>query len=210
MNKALPSGLYAVTPQDLPSDILFERTEAILKGGARVLQYRSKVDARSYKRDEALVLQGLCKDFGALLIINDDLDLALELSSDGVHLGQDDAPLSLARQAFPGIIGISCYASVERAREAVLGGADYIAFGSMAPSPTKPWAPSCPPEVLGHARALGRPVVAIGGITLENARSFIDAGADALAVISALYEVADPESVSQQFCALWSPQSHES
>lgn len=201
-------GLYAITPDNAPLDAWQDKTLALLEGGVRILQYRAKRTPPQQKMTEALVLQRMCKEYGAQFIINDDIELALDIKSDGLHLGRHDTPTSLARQRFPGIIGVSCYADLERAKAAVADGADYLAFGAMAVSPTKPTAPLCPIGTLGLARALNRPIVAIGGITRENAGEWIVAGADSLAVISALYDAPDPKRASELFCALWS--HHES
>jgi thiamine-phosphate pyrophosphorylase len=198
-----------VTPEHLPSEVLIQRSEEILLGGAKLLQYRAKNIPRDRKQREAHSLLTLCQRFGCPLIINDDLALAIELGSDGLHLGRDDTPIAEARQHFSGVIGVSCYGSLARAKEATALGADYIAFGSMAASGTKPHAPLCPLAVVEEAQVLGVPIVAIGGITLDNANTFLTAGADALAVISALYDSDSPRHTSEQFSHLWRSCPHE-
>jgi thiamine-phosphate pyrophosphorylase len=121
-------------------------------------------------------------------IVNDDIDLALQVGADGVHLGKEDGDLAAARHRVPDLLlGASCYDSLERARSAIAAGADYIAFGSVFPSPTKPGAVRAPLSLFREARGLGVPLCAIGGITAENARSVVEAGADLLAVISDLF-----------------------
>jgi len=199
-------GLYAVTPETLDSDWLYARAKAVVAGGARMVQYRSKgVDARC-RRQQAGRLAELCGAEGALLIINDDVALARELSADGVHLGREDMPVADARTALGSraLIGVSCYDSLARAREAQSEGADYVAFGSFFPSGVKPGAVRAPLELLHAARVvIDLPVVAIGGITPENGRAVVEAGADALAVISSLFYVPDSYLTAQAFTAMF-------
>ena len=203
------NGLYAVTPETTDSDWLYARVEAVLAGGARIVQYRSKgIDARC-RGQQARRLVDLCGARGALLIINDDVALAQELSADGVHLGRDDMPVADARAALGDrmLIGVSCYDSLARAREAQSEGADYVAFGSFFPSDVKPGALRAPIELLRGARpVIDLPIVAIGGITPWNGRSLVEAGADALAAISALFHVPDSCLAAQVFTALFQVQ----
>jgi thiamine-phosphate pyrophosphorylase len=198
--------LYAVTPETLDSDWLHARAKAVVAGGARMVQYRSKgVDARC-RRQQAGRLAELCGVEGALLIINDDVALARELSADGVHLGHEDMSVADARAALGSraLIGVSCYDSLARAREAQREGADYVAFGSFFPSGVKPGAVRAPLELLRAARVvIDLPVVAIGGITPENGRAVVEAGADALAVISSLFQVPDSYLTAQAFTAMF-------
>jgi thiamine-phosphate pyrophosphorylase len=171
-----------------------------------MVQYRSKgVDARC-RRQQAGRLAELCGVEGALLIINDDVALARELSADGVHLGREDMSVADARAALGSraLIGVSCYDSLARAREAQREGADYVAFGSFFPSGVKPGAVRAPLELLRAARVvIDLPVVAIGGITPENGRAVVEAGADALAVISSLFQVPDSYLTAQAFTAMF-------
>ncbi len=140
-----------------------------------------------------------------VFIVNDSLDLAAAVDADGVHLGRDDADLRRARTALPGkVIGISCYDDPARARAAADAGADYVAIGSMFPSSTKPGAVRAPLESLARARTgSGLPVAAIGGITVENAPRVVAAGADMLAVISALFDAADVRAAARAFAGLF-------
>lgn len=175
-------GLYAITPQhpDLG------RIRAALEGGVSLLQYRSK---ERNAADARAVLQ-LARGFGVPVIVNDDLELALEIGADGAHLGRDDGDLRAARNKLPGrILGASCYNDLDLARAAVRAGADYVAFGSVFASPTKPQAVRAPLSLFNAD--LGVPKAAIGGITLGNARAVIGAGADLLAVISDLFDAPD-------------------
>jgi thiamine-phosphate pyrophosphorylase len=187
-------GLYAITPEDLTGTALFARVRAALSGGAAVVQYRDKSRDHARRAGTARALQKLCKQFGACLLINDDLELTLAIHADGVHLGAADGDLWAARQALGAgrLLGASCYADFERARVAVSAGADYVAFGAVYASATKPLAERAPLSLFSRCRAQLRvPTCAIGGITVDNAASLLAAGADMVAVISDLFEAAD-------------------
>jgi thiamine-phosphate pyrophosphorylase len=178
-------GLYAITPQ---AGGLERKVRLALEGGIALLQYRSK--ARDHTQAASIVR--MARDYGVPVIINDDVELALALDAAGAHLGSDDGDLPTARQRLGArLLGASCYNQLERARDAVQAGADYIAFGSVFASPTKPAAVRAPLSLFGEAKALGVPLAAIGGITLENAPQLIAAGADLLAVISDLFDAPD-------------------
>lgn len=199
-------GLYAITPDWADSARLITVTEAILAGGCRLLQYRNKSASPCHRDEQAVALRGLTRRFGARLIVNDDVELALLCEADGVHLGGDDGDLAAARKRLgpDRLLGASCYQSLDLARAAVAAGADYIAFGSFFASPTKPLAKRADPDLIQAARVeLGRPVCAIGGIDLSNAAGLITAGADLLAVITAVYNNADPERASRDFMQLF-------
>lgn len=186
-------GLYAIPPAGLGGEALLRAAGAALDGGAAWLQYRAKPrgDLETARR-----LAALCRESGTRLIVNDDPALAARAGADGVHLGRDDAALADARSIIgpQGLIGVSCYGDLDRARSLAAQGADYLAFGSLFPSPTKPDAARCELSTLSAARAFGVPVVAIGGITLANAAEAIAAGADLVAVISDLFEAPDVRS----------------
>lgn len=200
------AGLYAVTPDATDTRSLLAQVDAALSGGARVVQYRNKsADARVMMK-QARALKTLCARHGVPLIVNDDVDLARAVEAAGVHVGAQDAALATARGILgpSKIIGVSCYNEIDRAREAARGGADYVAFGSFFPSPVKPAAVRAPIELLSQAkRDLALPVVAIGGVTIENAAFLVEAGADALAVISALFAAADVAIAARRFAALF-------
>lgn len=205
LEKPKLNGLYAITPSINDPETLCVYARQVAAGGARVLQYRDKSSDSETRLACARKLRARCELFGALLIINDDVELALQSGADGVHLGIEDGDVKQARETLGGdvIIGVSCYNDLQRAEQAVEQGADYLAFGSMYPSATKPDAPHCDPQVLTEARSLGLPVVAIGGITVENAPALVQAGADMLAVISDLANAVDVESRAQQYAQLW-------
>jgi thiamine-phosphate pyrophosphorylase len=178
-------GLYAITPE---AGDLERKVRLALEGGVALLQYRSKERDRA----QAATIVRLARDYGVPVIINDDVELALELDAAGAHLGRDDGELPSARERLGArILGASCYNQLERARNAVQAGADYVAFGSVFASPTKPRAVRAPLALFRDARTLGVPLAAIGGITLENAPQLIAAGADLLAVISDLFDAPD-------------------
>lgn len=183
-------GLYAITDSALLDDgRLLPYVEAALAGGASLLQYRDKSNDAARRLDEASQLKQLCLQYGAALLINDDLALASQLQV-GVHLGQGDGSLREARQELgsQAIIGATCHASLEQAAEAVEAGVSYIAFGRFFQSETKPGAPAATPDLLREARQrFNIPIVAIGGITLDRGPQLIAAGADLLAVIHGLF-----------------------
>jgi thiamine-phosphate pyrophosphorylase len=177
-------GLYAITP-DGPD--VHDKVKRALEGGIALLQYRRK---QASSLDEADALLALCRRHGVPFIVNDDVELALRIGADGVHLGRDDGDLAAARAKLKGkLLGASCYDRPELAQEAVAAGVDYVAFGSVFPSPTKPGAVRAPLSLFENA--LDTPVCAIGGITLQNAPQVISAGADMLAVISDLFDAPD-------------------
>lgn len=179
-------GLYAITPDGTASLELLSSVRKALEGGAALLQYRRK------RRDvnEVREIVALAHRYGVPVIVNDEVDLALEVGADGAHLGRDDGDLSAARSRLgTRILGASCYDDLERAKAAVRAGVDYVAFGSVYPSPTKPAAVRAPLSLF--TQKLGVPLCAIGGITLHNARGIIDAGAQLLAVLSDLFDAPD-------------------
>lgn len=187
-------GLYAITPDHLSPAQLLPAVEAVLAGGGRWLQFRDKSLVPAERRSLALALLASCRRHGAGLIINDDVDLALAIGADGVHLGADDGDLAAARARLGSqrILGASCYADLERAARAAAAGADYLAFGAVFASPTKPHAAHAPLSLLGEAkRRFGIPLAAIGGITLDQAPAVIAAGGDLLAVISDVFQAPD-------------------
>ncbi len=204
------SGLYAITLDDYLLPRLSALVQAALKGGTPFVQYRNKTASKPLRRAQAAELLRICHAAGAKLIINDDVWLAIEIGADGAHIGRDDAPggsLAAARNALgPNrILGVSCYADLDRAAEAAEAKADYLAFGAMYPSTTKPNAVLAPLEILTEAKQrFGLPIAAIGGITLENAPAVIAAGADLLAVASNLFDVMDIQTRAKNFGDLFS------
>lgn len=201
-------GLYAITPEP-PSakQLLLTQIVQAIRGGARIVQYRDKGQVGWRRLDEAQALLHLCRTHQVSLIINDDLDLACAISADGVHLGLHDPDPILARQRLgsKAIIGVSCYNRLDLAQNAQAVGADYVAFGRFFPSTTKPLAIQADRELLRLAKqTIHLPLVAIGGITPQNAASLIAAGADMLAVIGALFTCEDIQATAQAFTDLFS------
>ena len=207
-----PGGVYAITPESDDTERLLAQVEAALQGGVAAVQYRDKSGDVARRHEQASELTALCRRYGAPLIVNDDLRLADLAGADGVHLGRDDGSLREARVILgPGkFVGASCYQSVEDALAAQAAGADYVAFGSFYASPTKPAAPRAGLELLREAAAtIQVPVVAIGGITLANASELLDAGADSLAVLSALFDAADIRVAAHDFNQLFETESEQ-
>lgn len=200
-------GLYAITPDGADSERLLRLVERALEGGTRLLQYRNKSAPPAQRLAEARALMALVVRHGATLIVNDDLALALEVKAHGLHLGRDDDELAAARAAFPGLLGASCYDSLDLAKRAAAAGADYIAFGSVFPSSTKPGAVRAPLSLFEAARPLGLPMVAIGGITLANAPELVHAGADCLAVIASLFDAPDVAAAASAFNQLYAQEA---
>ncbi|MBU3694974.1 MAG: thiamine phosphate synthase [Rhodocyclaceae bacterium] len=191
---AAPAGLYLVTPERLSGIPLLAAVDEALAAGARWLQYRDKTGDAVTHRATSFALAMLCRQYGAQLVINDDLELALAIDGAGLHLGRDDGDLAAARARLgpERVLGASCYGDLQRARDALAAGASYVAFGAMYPSASKPQAPAIGSAVLAEARAAGiGPRVAIGGITLERAADTLSAGADALAVIGDVFDAPD-------------------
>lgn len=201
-------GLYAITPECADTESLVARIRLCLEGGARIVQYRAKSLAPSAALEQARRLAHECRRAGALFIVNDSPELAIAAGADGVHLGRDDADPRGARIRMPrGVIGVSCYADPAHARDAAAAGADYVAIGSLFPSSTKPGAVHAPLEAIARAKAAGGlPVAAIGGIGPSNAARVLDAGADMLAVISALYEAPDVRAAARSISRLFESQ----
>jgi thiamine-phosphate pyrophosphorylase len=188
-------GLYAITPEE-PG--MLDKVRQALEGGIALLQYRRK------RRDlqEAREVAALARRHAVALIVNDDIELALEIGAQGVHLGRDDGDLGVARRRLPGrILGASCYNDAELARRAIGAGVDYVAFGSVFASPTKPAAARAPLALF--ATSLEVPLCAIGGITLDNAPQVIEAGADLLAVVSDLFDAPDIAARAGQYRKLF-------
>jgi len=204
-------GLYAITPELDDTRVLAQRVALVLAGGAALVQYRYKHAGAGLAREQAARLAALCRAAGAIFIVNDSVELARECGADGVHVGRDDAAVAQARRLMPhGIIGASCYDDPGRAEAAARDGADYVAVGSVFPSRTKPGARLAPLSAIARAReASGLPVAAIGGIDLANARAVVDAGADMLAVISALFDAADVDAAARGFANLYDPSSRK-
>lgn len=204
---AHPRGLYLITPDEPDTGRLLARVEPVLAAGPCWLQYRNKTAERPRRREQAFALVELCARQGVPLLINDDWRLALEVGAAGAHLGAGDGALEEARAALgaTALLGASCYDDLERAQRAVAAGAGHVAFGAFFASSTKPAAARATPTLLSDASALGVPVVAIGGITPDNGRSLVAAGADLLAVIAGVFEAPDPVAAARAYQACFDP-----
>jgi thiamine-phosphate pyrophosphorylase len=198
-------GLYAITDTGLLEGRLLTAVTAALQGGAAALQYRDKSGDSRRRHAEAQSLLVLCRQYDVPLLINDDVDLAAEIHADGVHLGRSDFAVSQARRILgpDALIGATCHGSLEFAAEASRQGASYLAFGAVHPSSIKPGASPIALTVLGEARRFGLPVVAIGGISADNAAPVIAAGADSVAVISDLWQASDIAARARAFAQLF-------
>lgn len=199
----LRHGLYAITPGPRPD--LIARVEAVLNGGARLLQYRDTTQDHARRLDEAHAIAALCRRYGVPLLIERDLALAKCVQADGVHLGPDNASIAEARDRLgaQAIVGMACVGSLDRARSAAREGADYVSFGVFHASPTLPNARPVSPALLSQAAALGVSRVAIGGITPDNASALIAAGADMVASISTVFDADDPCAMARRFTSLF-------
>ena len=199
------SGLYAITPDELNTAELLRQVRSALLGGARLLQYRNKRADLALRVIQATALREMTREFAATLIINDDAQLAALVDADGVHLGGEDGSIGAARALLgkAKLIGVSCYNRLDLAEQATRDGADYVAFGAFFASTVKPEAVVASLELLQQARReITLPTVAIGGITLQNGAQLVAAGADALAVISAVFDAPDIEQAAREFSAL--------
>lgn len=198
-------GLYAVTPEALSGAALYRAAEAACGNGAVVLQYRNKSTDAARRRADADALRAITTVCGALFVINDDIELAKACGADGVHVGRDDGGPALARKALgrDALIGVSCYDDPALARAAARDGADYVAFGSMYASSTKPAAPPASIGRFAEVADLGLPRCAIGGITLARAPELIAAGADLLAVVSDLFDAPDIAARARAYAKLF-------
>jgi thiamine-phosphate pyrophosphorylase len=198
-----------LTREDDSDQRLFAGVSAALGAGARCVQYRDKSNDPQRRQRQARALLALCQQHQVPLIINDDVALALRIGADGVHLGKNDPSVAVARARLgpQALIGVSCYDQWERAQAATAAGADYLAFGAFFDSDTKPQAIRAAPELLRRAACFGLPRVAIGGINADNGATLIRAGADALAVLGAIWTAADPAAAARAIAELFVAQT---
>ncbi|MCV6608105.1 MAG: thiamine phosphate synthase [Campylobacterales bacterium] len=186
-------GLYAITDTKLtPIDEIEEYVKFALMAGAKVIQLREKTLSDVELYPYAFILQKICENYGAKFIIDDRVNLANMVEADGVHVGKNDMDIERVKKEFKGIVGVSCYGDVEKAKEMESKGADYVAFGSFYKSPTKPGSNVVSKDVINKAKEeLNVPICVIGGVTLENSPELIDRGADMVAVVSDLWSSDD-------------------
>ena len=195
-------GLYAITDSKLMGSDLISKTEQAILGGINILQYRNKTASLEQQEQEALKLAQLCKKNNVLFLINDNVELALKVNADGVHLGQEDTSLQQARKLLGNdkVVGVTCHNKIELAEEAQEKGADYVAFGRFFNSETKPSAPPAEISLINESKnVISIPIVAIGGITQEVAPRLLEEGADMLAVIHGIFGQDDILSATRQF-----------
>lgn len=200
------SGLYAVTPNELDTKLLVAKVVAALKGGVRLVLYRNKAAGKTLLLRQATALLAACRTYDALLIINDHLDLCARIDADGLHLGAADCRPGPVRRLLGAdkIIGVSCYNQLDLAQAAQADGADYVAFGACFGAGNKSKAVNAPLNLFAQAKqSLNIPTVGIGGITLDNAQAVKEAGADAIAVISTLFDAKDVKATTEQFNSIY-------
>ncbi|HQS59587.1 MAG: thiamine-phosphate diphosphorylase [Gallionellales bacterium 35-53-114] len=199
-------GLYALTPDGVETEELLRRVRLALQGGVQVLQYRNKTADAMLRLQQARALRELTREFGVTFIVNDDAQLAAAADADGVHLGASDGDIATARALLghDKLIGVSCYNQLTLAHSAVQAGVDYVAFGAFYASTVKTDAAVATLDLLRKARAeIQLPIVAIGGISADNGAALVQAGADALAVISAVFDVADIQLAANNLAKLF-------
>lgn len=183
-------GLYAITDEILtPDTTVVKQVETALKAGANLIQYRNKTADDTQIETVCRELQALCTSHNALFIIDDRPALAQKIQADGLHIGKNDTSLLEAKKIFThGIIGVSCYGSVRLAKQAQEEGADYVAFGSFFPSPTKPLSGVVSMSVIQKAKeALTIPVCAIGGINSSNIHEVAAHKPDMISVVNDIF-----------------------
>ena len=199
-------GLYAITPDMADLNTLVHKTQLAIEGGAFMVQYRSKKQDHAVKMQQCAAILRLCREYGVPCIVNDDVEMCRILEADGVHLGENDDNIAEVRRILgeDAIIGSSCYDQLDRAKQAQKEGATYVAFGAVFPTPTKPNAPRATLELLREAkREIHIPIVAIGGITVNNAHDVIETGVDAIAVITSLFEAKTIKETAETFLKMF-------
>ena len=199
-------GLYAITPDSADLNTLIQKTQLAIEGGAFMVQYRSKIRDRDVKMQQCAAILRLCREYDVACIVNDDVEMCRILDADGVHLGENDDNIAEVKHILgeDSIIGSSCYDQLNRAKQAQKEGASYVAFGVMFPTPTKPNAPRATLELLREAKSeIQIPIVAIGGITMNNAHDVIKTGIDAIAVITNLYESNSIKETAETFSQMF-------
>ena len=205
-DSSIIKGLYVITPDMADLNTLIHKTKLAIEGGAFMVQYRSKIQDHDVKMQQCAAILRLCREYGVPCIVNDDVAMCLNLEADGVHLGEKDDNIAEIRLILgeDAIIGSSCYDQLDRAKQAQKEGATYVAFGAMFPTSTKPTAPRASLELLSEAkREIHIPIVAIGGITVNNAHDVIETGVDAIAVITSLYEAKSIKETAETFLKMF-------
>jgi thiamine-phosphate pyrophosphorylase len=205
-DSSIIKGLYAITPDMADLNTLVHKTQLAIEGGAFMVQYRSKKQDHAVKMQQCAAILRLCREYGVPCIVNDDVEMCRILEADGVHLGENDDNIAEVRRILgeDAIIGSSCYDQLDRAKQAQKEGATYVAFGAVFPTPTKPNAPRATLELLREAKhEIHIPIVAIGGITVNNAHDVIETGVDAIAVITSLFEAKTIKETAETFLKMF-------
>jgi len=211
-NLHIIKGLYAITAEEKDSFLLSSQVESCIKGGARLIQYRSKKLSKIEQGKQARKIKIVCDHYKVPLIINDDIELCRILDADGVHLGENDDSLEKARLVLgpSKIIGVSCYNSIDRVKKAVDNGTTYIALGACFPTTTKPNAPIASSDLIALVLEKFKiPIVAIGGINLENIELLTNKGISCIAVINSLFKEKDIEGTARQFSSRISNENYD-
>ena len=198
-----PRGVYLITPDWADTHRLQATVADAIRAGADALQYRNKSAPGALRREQAQALARLAQSAGLPFFVDDDATLAVAVGADGLHIGRADGDPAEVRAKLPPamMLGVSCYADLERVAHAVRIGASYVALGAMFPSQTKPEAAIASLECIGRARHLGAHVVASGGISDRNIAAVVAAGAQAVGVVSAVFEASEPGRATAQLAA---------
>jgi thiamine-phosphate pyrophosphorylase len=198
-----PRGIYVITPDWTDTARLTAAVAGAIRGGAGAVQYRNKTAPALLRAEQARALAQLTQSAGLPFFVDNDADLALAVHADGLHIGRDDGDPVAVRAKLPPamLLGVSCYGDLDRVVDAVEAGAAYVAIGVMFPSRSKAGAPSVPVVRIGEARRLGACVVASGGIGADSIAQMAEAGADAVGVVSAVFDTEDPERATAALAA---------
>lgn len=198
MKRVIPhpaiKGIYAITPDQSNSKILFKQVEACCVGGIDVLQYRSKTLSRKKRFEQAREIKSITDEYKIPLIINDDIDICIQLDAFGIHLGKDDESIKDARVALGAnkYIGLSCYNEIDRVEMAIKNKADYVALGACFKTKTKPKAPIVSIKMIKMVtQKYSVPIVAIGGVTLDNISILKKNGIQCFALINSIFSSKD-------------------
>jgi thiamine-phosphate pyrophosphorylase len=199
----LPRGVYLITPDWTDTARLGAAVAAAIRGGAGAVQYRNKTASAALRIEQAGVLRQLTRSAGLPFFVDNHADLAVAVEADGLHIGRDDGLPAAVRATLPPPmqLGVSCYGDLRLVAQAIEAGAGYVALGAMSASRTKVGAPIVPIDIIGAARRLGVAVVASGGIDADNIAAIAAAGADAVGVVSAIFDAPDPEHATRTLAA---------
>jgi thiamine-phosphate pyrophosphorylase len=195
-------GLYVITDDLLtPPSTILEQVTLALEGGAKIVQLRDKESSLDAIKKTALKLETLCQEYGAVFVLNDKVELAIELGLSGLHIGKSDHHrVKEIRKDFTGYLGVSCYGDVSFAKEMQDIGVDYVAFGSFFTSPTKPNSNIVDLAVLTLAKKqLNIPVCAIGGIDEETMSQVMKHKPEMVSLVSSIWKCKDIKSQSKIF-----------